>query len=229
QARLISARRERRRRWLRHAMIGALPIIVAAVIGVVWMGGRRSALSFAPRDWILLADMDNLTEDPMFDRSLAMALTVSLEQSPHANVFPRARAAGALARMKRDPASRIDADLGRDICRRENIRALVSSSIARVGPRYALSARIVDPSSGETIRSYVEQADGADGVLPALSSLAGDIRRGLGESLQSIEQRNRPLPQVTTASLPALQRYADGQGSWAKGQYDEAVKLYEAA
>ena len=229
QARMSSTRREHRRRWVRRALLGALPLVVVGVIGAVWMGSRQSVLSFAPRDWILVADLDNLTPDPVFDRSLVMALTVSLEQSTHANVFPRARVAGALTRMKRDLASRIDAELGREICRRENIRALVSSSIARVGPRYALSARIVDPSTGESIRSYVEQADGADGVLPALSSLARDIRRGLGESLQSIEQRNRALPQVTTPSLPALQLYADGQRSWSKGQHSEGVKLYEAA
>jgi tetratricopeptide (TPR) repeat protein len=165
----------------------------------------------------------------LFDQSLQTALTVSLEQSAHANVFPDARVTSALTRMQRDPASRIDPELGREICRRENIRALVSCGIARVGPRYVLSARIVDPRTGETVRSYDEQADGQDKVLPALSSLAADIRRGLGESLSSIERSNRPLPQVTTASLRALQLYADGQRLWAKGQHPEAVKLYESA
>ena len=201
-----SVKGTRGRRLALRTALAALPVLVVVMVTAVWMGSRRPMLSFAPRDWVLVADFDNQTGEPMFDRSLLTALKVSLEQSAHANVVPDARIASALTRMKRDPASRIDAALGREISSRENIRALVSCSIVRVGPRYVLSARIVDPRTGDTVRSYDEPAVGEDEVLPALSSLAADIRRGLGESLTSIQQRNRPLPQVTTASawLPPL-------------------------
>jgi serine/threonine protein kinase/tetratricopeptide (TPR) repeat protein len=213
---------------LRIALASA-PVLVAAVVALLWISSRQPALSFAARDWILVADFDNQTGQPLFDRSLLTALTVSLEQSAHANVFPRARVSSALTRMKRDPASPIDSELGREICRRENIRALVTCSIARVGPRYALSARIVDPQTGETVRSYEQQPPDEGHVLPALSDLATQIRRGLGESLASVNHSNRPLPQVTTTSLRALQLYAEGQNLWSKGQRNEAVKLYESA
>src|SRR5216683_219233 len=49
-----------------------------------WLVAARPVLSFAPRDFILVADFDNQTGDPLFDRSLFTALEVSLEQSAHA-------------------------------------------------------------------------------------------------------------------------------------------------
>jgi eukaryotic-like serine/threonine-protein kinase len=216
-------------RRLRRALVAVLPILLAAAAALVWLGRPKVALSFAPRDWVLVADVKNETGEPVFDRSLFTALTVSLEQSAHANVFPRARVAAALTRMKRDPGSPIDAEMGREICLRENVRALVTCNIARAGTRYMLAARIVDARTGDAFRSFEEQARGEDAVLPALSVLATRIRESLGESLPAIQRANRPLPQVTTASLKALELYAEGQQLWAKGKYAEALKMYESA
>jgi tetratricopeptide (TPR) repeat protein len=219
----------RSRRRFRRAVFAVVPILLVAATALVWLGRPKAALSFAPRDWILVADVQNETGQPVFDRSLFTALTVSLEQSAHANVFPRSRVTAALVRMKRDPASRVDAELGREVCLRENVRALVTCDIARAGSRYAVAARIMDPRTGEAVRSFEQQASGEDAVLPALSSLATRIREGLGESLPAIQRANRPLPLVTTESLRALEFYAQGQQLWAKGRYEEAVKLYESA
>ena len=218
----------RRGHLVRRMAIAAVPAMLVAAVAL-WVARPKPSLSFAPRDWVLVADVRNETGEPVFDRSLFTALTVSLEQSAHANVFPRARVAAALTRMKRDPGSPVDAEIGREICVRENVRALVTCNIARAGTRYMLAARIVDVRTGEAFRSFEEQARGEDAVLPALSALATRIRESLGESLPAIQRANRPLPQVTTASLKALEFYAQGQELWVKGKYNEAVKMYEAA
>jgi tetratricopeptide (TPR) repeat protein len=213
---------------VRRAAVATVPAVLVAA-AAFWLARPKPSLSFAPRDWVLVADVRNETGEPVFDRSLFTALTVSLEQSAHANVFPRARVAAALTRMKRDPGSPIDAEMGREICLRENVKALVTCNIARAGTRYMLAARIVDVRTGEAFRSFEEQARGEDAVLPALSALATRIRESLGESLPAIQRANRPLPRVTTASLKALESYAQGQELWVKGKYDEAVKMYESA
>jgi tetratricopeptide (TPR) repeat protein len=213
---------------VRRAAIAAVPAVLVVALAF-WLARPKPSLSFAPRDWVLVADVKNETGEPVFDRSLFTALTVSLEQSAHANVFPRARVAAALTRMKRDPGSPIDAEMGREICLRENVRALVTCNIARAGTHYMLAARIVDARTGEAFRSFEKQARGEDAVLPALSDLATRIRESLGESLPAIQRANRPLPQVTTASLKALELYAEGQQLWVKGKYNEALKVYESA
>ena len=211
-------------RW----MAGGVAVTAAATAVAVWLMSSGSALSFAPRDWIMVADFDNQTGNALFDRALATAFTVGLEQSAHANVLPRARIAAVLKRMGKPNADRIDETLAREICLRENVKVLVASSINRVGTQYALTARLVDPRSGETLKSYMETASD-DGLLGALGDIAEDIRGDLGESLASIGASSRPLPQVTTSSLEALQNYAEGFYLWSQGSHREGVQRYHAA
>jgi tetratricopeptide (TPR) repeat protein/predicted Ser/Thr protein kinase len=204
-------------------------LVALAVATVWWLVGARPVLSFAPRDWLLITDFDNQTNDPLFDRSLLTALTVSLEQSPHANVVPRARIADTLHRMGKTGDERITEDLARDISEREAIRAILSCSIAKVGQQYALTARLIDPRSGVAKRSYLEEAKDQDHVLDALGSIATRVRRDLGESMLATSKADRPLPVVTTRSLQALKFFADGGTLWSKGNWDGGRQAFESA
>jgi len=203
-----------------------LGIVVAALW---WLIGARPGLAFAPRDWLLITDFDNHTGDPLFDSSLLTALTVSLEQSSHANVVPRARIADSLHRMGKGGDEKITEEVAREISQREAIRAILSCSIAKVGQQYALTARLIDPKSGIAKYSYLEQAKDQDHVLDALGTIATRVRRDLGESMLATSQADRPLPLVTTASLQALKLFADGGALWSKGQYEPAVQAFDSA
>ena len=218
--------------WLRrHGLLVTTTstAMVAALAVLIWTIGSGPVLSFAPRDWILVTDIDNQTGERVFDKSLATAFVVSLEQSTHANVFPRSRVGAALQRMGKTDSAPIDESLGREICVREKIRGLISPAITKVGPSYSLTARLIDPATGDTVRSYIKTAKSPDEVLSELGSLAATIRRDLGESLASINMTNRNLPQVTTSSLEALNMFAEGNALWAKGKFNEAIELYTAA
>jgi tetratricopeptide (TPR) repeat protein/predicted Ser/Thr protein kinase len=212
-----------------RAVYSSAVFLAIAAATVWWLVGARPVLSFAPRDWLLITDFDNQTGDPLFDRSLLTALTVSMEQSPHANVVPRARLVGSLHRMGKTGDEKITDELARDISQREAIRAILSCSIAKVGQQYALTARLVDPQSGMAVRSYYETAKDQDHVLDALGSVATHVRRDLGESMLATSKADRPLPMVTTRSLQALKLFADGGALWGKGKWDAAMQAFESA
>ena len=214
----------------KHPLRVALSVVIigAAVVAIFWFAGTQPVLSFVPRDWILLTDFDNQTGEAVFDRSLLTALTVSLEQSAWANVFPRARIPETLKRMGKPTTQAIDENIGREICARDHIRGLVSCRIARIGQEYVLSAELIDPQTGESKRSYLERVKGQERVLTGLDKIANRLRRDLGESLSTIEM-DRPLPQVTTSSLEALKSYVDGLDAWRKAKFGEAVALYKRA
>jgi len=207
----------------------SLSMFAAVFFVVFWLAGARPVLSFSARDWILISDFNNQTGESVFDGSLVAALTVSLEQSAHANVFPRAQLPDALKRMNKPPTEAINETVGREICLRENIRGLVSCRIARVGQEYLVSAQVIDPHNGVSVRSYLERAKGQDAVLNALDEIARRLRRDLGESLSSIRTNDRPLPQVTTSSLQALKNYVEGSEAWNKGKYHEATQFFANA
>ncbi len=225
------ARERRRTRLRRLALAIASVAIIAAIFGIilVFRSTGTRALSFASRDWVLVTDFTNRTGDPVFEKSLWAAFTVSLQQSQYANIVPRSRTESALRRMGRVSNTEIDEALGREICERENIKALVTCDIAGAGPRYTLSSRLVNPQSGETVKAYQETAATQEGVLEALGSIAYRVREDLGESLGAIRQNDRPLPLVTTRSLDALKSYAEGFQLWRRGAHQQAVRMYESA
>jgi DNA-binding winged helix-turn-helix (wHTH) protein/tetratricopeptide (TPR) repeat protein len=217
--------------WGRRALsVAALTFLVLLVpVGSYLATPPGQTLGFGPRDFVVVTDLDNQTGESLFDRSLSTAFTSLLEQSRFANVFPRAGAAASLQRMGKGRGEVIDEEIGREICQREHIRGLVAVSIARVGAKYALAARLIAPPTGLVVRSRVEYADDRDGILDALRTLASGVRRDLGESLVSIRTADRPLERVTTSSLKALQLYSDGLALWDKGEHMAAVQLYQDA
>ena len=123
--------------WI--SLAAAIAIIAIIAGGAYWLTHGRPALSFHSRDSVLLADFENQTGDPRFDSALATAFTVSIEQSRYANVFPRMELDAVLKRMGRPQNERVTPTLGREICQRENVRALIALFFARrqtEGPRH---------------------------------------------------------------------------------------------
>jgi DNA-binding winged helix-turn-helix (wHTH) protein/tetratricopeptide (TPR) repeat protein len=216
------------RKLIRAALMAAVIIIVGSAL-TMWLLASRPVFSFNSRDSVLITDFENQTGDPRFDHALETAFTVSMAQSPRVNIFPRARLASVLALMGKPATETITPSVGREICQRENIRGLIGLSVTRMGDEYALSAELVDPQTGEAVRSYTQRSYGEGHILDALDVIAADLRRDLGESLYQIHKNTRPLPEVTTASLAALQEYADGSVLWQKGKYQDGVTLLRAA
>ena len=197
--------------------------------GAYWLMHGRPALSFHSSDSVLIADFENQTGDPRFDSALGTAFGVSIAQSRYANIYPRMQLDAVLKRMGRPQTERITPSLGREICQRESIRGLIVSSITRTGQEYSLTMQLIDPRSGEPVRSYTERSHGEDHILDALDVLSKETRKALGESLYQIHQADKPLPQVTTRSLSALQQYAEGSALWNHGKYQEATIALKAA
>ena len=214
--------------WKLRLSLAGIGVALFA-LAAIWLLRQRPVLSFSSRDSVLVADFENETGDPRFDQALQTAFTVSLEQSRNANVFSRLRLPRVLQMMGRPANDRITPALGREICQRENIRGLIACSITRTGQEYALTAELIDPQNGATLRSYTEKANGEGTVLNALDSLSQKIRADLGESLYQIHAVDRPLPEVTTNSLAALKDYADGVALWRQEKFNEATPLLRAA
>src|SRR5262245_48726276 len=110
---------------------GSIAILILAATAAWFYFNRPSVLT--SRDTILLADFDNKTGDASFDRTLKQGLAIQLQQSPFVHIFPEARVQEALRLMNRPPESRVTAEIAREICERQGIKALIAGSIAPLG------------------------------------------------------------------------------------------------
>jgi tetratricopeptide (TPR) repeat protein len=186
---------------------------------------RPNALGFKQQDWVLMADLENNTGDEVFEKSLVHALTVSIDQSRYINIFPRTQVDAVLQRMQRDTVKKIDVPIALEIAERENIKAVLLLTIFELSGTYVLSTSLLDPFTGETIRSTQVKANGKEEILDALGELATAVRKDLGESLQKIHLRTVPLYKATTHSLEALKYHSNAAIAGGNGQEAEAKEL----
>lgn len=209
--------------WLIPAVIVAL---VAAGIALV-LSRRGHALT--EKDSILITDFVNTTTDPVFDGTLKKALAVDLGQSPYLNVFPDQKIHQTLQFMGRNITDRITADVGREICLRDGIKAMLSGSIDNVGGQYVLTLEATNAASGDSLGRQQAQADRKENVLNALHSAATKLRGQLGESIGTVQKYDMSLSMATTSSLDALKALTLGDAKHATGDDVAAIPNYQRA
>jgi len=198
----------RRMGWRVFAGVAAL--VVAAIAGIFLYSNVNRTRAFSERDTVVLADVANSTGEPVFDDTLKEALDVQLRQSPFLSVLPEQRLQGTLRLMGRKPDEKITPAVARDICERTGSKAMIAGGISQLGQSYVITLDASNCRTGDTIEKRQVQASGKDDVLKALGIAAGQLRRGLGESLASIEKYDAPVRDATTGSLDALKAYSQG-------------------
>ncbi|MEJ2185603.1 MAG: BTAD domain-containing putative transcriptional regulator [Gemmatimonadota bacterium] len=234
---LAPVRKRRHRALVRVGGFAAILIVAVALWS--WLGGHplpllggpRSLVAtghLAPRDTVVLADMDPGSADTVLADAMTEALRVDLTRSRIVTLLGRGPLLDALERMQRSPRERLTGDLARELAIRDGLKAVIDGRIAAVGTGYVITARVVEPESGEILAAFRETASDSAGILPALDRLSLSLRARLGESLRSV-RRSQPLSRVTTASLPALRKYTMALRASAEFDTDRAIGLLEEA
>ncbi len=153
-----------RPKW-QYAAWAAL-VCVAAAIAFFLYQHRTHAIT--EKDSILVNDFVNTTGDAVFDGTLKKALTVDLQQSPFLNVVPEQQVQKTLKYMGRPADQVVTSDIGREICQRDGIKAMLTGSIAAVGSQYLITLEAINASTGDSLGQVQQQATGKDAVLSSL-------------------------------------------------------------
>jgi serine/threonine protein kinase/tetratricopeptide (TPR) repeat protein len=209
--------------WLIPAVI-----VVLVAAGIIFSLSHRSH-ALTEKDAILITDFVNTTADAVFDGTLKKALAVDLGQSPYLNVFPDQKIRQTLQFMGRQPDDRITADVGREICLRDGIKAMLTGSIDSVGGQYVVTLEASNASSGDSLGRQQVQANRKEDVLNALHSAATKLRGELGESLATVQKYDMSLSQATTSSLDALKALTLGDAKHSTGDDITAIPDYQRA
>ena len=206
----------------------AVVLIAAAVAGTFYLQSRRTA-KLTGKDTALVADFVNTTGDPVFDDTLRKALTVGLLQSPFLNVFSDEKSRQTLKLMGKPSDERITADIGREICQRDGVKALLVGSVANLGSQYVITLDALNATTGDTLAQVQGQAASKEQVLNTLDKTTTQLREKLGESLASIQKFDKPLEEATTSSLEALKSFTLGDVKHSAVDEVGAIPFYKRA
>ncbi|HUR42418.1 MAG TPA: serine/threonine-protein kinase, partial [Verrucomicrobiae bacterium] len=198
------------RRGLLLLTAGALLAIAAIGGGYLYSLNSRRPAPLTDKETVVLADFDNTTGDPVFDGTLRQGLAIQLQQSTFLSLTSDARI-GQLVRLMGQPeGAKLTPAVARNVCERMGGGAVLDGRIASLGAQYVLGVRATGCRSGEVLGEEQEQVATKEEVLKALSDIASRLRVRLGESLSTLDEHNRPLPDVSTPSLEALKAYSAG-------------------
>jgi len=199
-------------RKLWKILVPAAVVLVAVVIaGALYLRWRQTTHHLTEKDTIVLADFTNSTGDAVFDDTLKMALSVSLNQSPFLNVLLENKVAATLKLMSRPAGTKLTHEVTRELCQRAGSKAYLAGSIGGLGSEYVLGLKAVNCQSGDTLAEEQVTAASKEKVLDALGEAASKLRTELGESLATMQKFDVPLEQATTSSLEALKAFSLGR------------------
>ena len=154
---------------------------------------------------------------------------MSLGQSPYLNVVPDSKVQQTLKLMGKPPETRLTSDIGREICQRAQVKAMLTGAIAPLGSEYVITLEAINPATGDSLAQVQEQATSKEQVLNALGLGADKLRGHLGESMASVQKFDKPLQEVTTSSLEALKAFTQADELREKGDALPPVALYKRA
>jgi eukaryotic-like serine/threonine-protein kinase len=219
------AQQSKRKKRNVGAYAGIAGTLALAVILLI-LFSMRQGRALTEKDTILVTDFVNTTDDPVFDGTLKKALAVDLGQSPYLNVYPDQQVQSTLQYMGRQTDQRVSSEVGREICLRNGIKAMLTGSIAKVGNAYVLNLDAVNAATGDSLAREEVQSRSKEEVVNALHKGTSRLRAKLGESLASVQKFDKPLSEATTSSLEALNALTLGDMKHQTNQELDAVPNY---
>ena len=216
-------------------VLGAFVLVVALYLGfgAAGIGPGASLLAkgaMAENASVLVADFRVVTgPDTLLGGVVSEALRTDLAQSSVVSVVSPTAIAQALRRMQRPPETRVDSVIARELAEREGIPVILDGTITPLSAgTYIIVARLIRAQDGVELTSFRETTD-APGIIEATERLARDLREEIGESLTEV-RATPALAAVTTSSLEALRKYAEGvRAAEIEVDYPKAIGLLREA
>jgi len=211
-----------------------VPVSIAAILAAVVAikVSRRPApiesLSSATKIPVVMAEFMNSTGDQAFDGQLEDAVAVQFEQSPMYQIVSADQVTEALKKSGLPGDAKLTSELAKQVCRSVGAHEVISGFLAKRQNEYVISAYAMNCNNGEYLAKAELQSGVKANVLPTIWKATADLRRGMGESLQSVESNNISN-EVTTSSMEAFRAYEKGSQLHDQGDSEGSIPFFEQA
>lgn len=214
-------------RRLTPRLMTATALIVVTMLGGTYAVTRRAMQPPKQHDPIsvLIADFQNRTEDPAFDRTLEPMLKRALEGASFINAFDRSGISGTLGVR---PPETLDETSAREIAVRQGVGVVLSGSIERQGSGYAISVKAVQTVAGTVIAAADGRASTRDQVLAVATRLVTAVRKALGDDTSDSAQLFA-MQTLSTPSLEVVRHFAAALEASTDNKFDAALQSFSKA
>jgi serine/threonine protein kinase/Tfp pilus assembly protein PilF len=208
-------------------LIAAAAILVAVVIWQVVPRGEGARRSIA------VITFKNQTGDKAFDylqEAIPNLLITSLEQSKRFRVTTWERLNDFLKQIGREKEAVIDENLGFELCRKQDIEAIVVGSFIKAGEMFATDVKVLDVGTRQILNTASSKGEGVASILKnQVDELSRLIAKGKGLAALRVEKARPKIADVTTDSLEAYNYFLRGRDDYEKFYFADAKKFLQKA
>ena len=206
-------------RRLTPRLIATAVIMVAAIVTGTWWVSRGPA---PPKHHdpvsVVIADFENRTNDPAFDRTLEPMLKRALEGAGFISAYDRNRITGTFGVR---PPEKLDEVAARELAVKQGLGVVLSGSIDRQGTGYEISVKAVHTVTGNVIASAKSRASNKDQVLGVATKLVTTVRKALGDDASESAQMFA-MASLSATSLDVVRHYAAAQEAASNNKFEDA-------
>jgi hypothetical protein len=155
----------------------ALPVVIVSFFILFYM-----RTSHSKNDAVVLADIVDTTDDPSFASSLKLALATDFNQPGFPHVLSDAEVTESLRTIGYAPETRLTAVLAREVCRKENAKAVIVASLSKGSDDYAIDLKATGCRGSDIVAETQGRTSDKSGVLEVLNAAARQLRARIVES-----------------------------------------------
>jgi serine/threonine protein kinase/tetratricopeptide (TPR) repeat protein len=207
------------------AAAGGVAVALALVGGAWWYGARSIPPVRHDPVSVIIADFQNHTNDPVFDRTLEPLVRIVLEGANFVSAYDRTRVSGSLGVR---PPDTLDEHAAREIAATQGLGVVLSGSLETSGTGYKIAVRAVQAVTGDVISSAQGTVSNKDQVLSEVTTLVAAIRKGLGDDTSDSAQRFA-METLSSTSLEVLHHYSAAMEALSNSQFDAAQRSFSKA
>jgi serine/threonine protein kinase/tetratricopeptide (TPR) repeat protein len=207
------------RRFTPRMIAAGVVLVLALVAGTWWLTHTPPTQQHEPVT-VVIADFQNNTNDPTFDRTLEQTLRRALEDASFISAFDRSKLPNA--GVVRVP-EKLDEVAARELAVKQGLGVVLAGSISPYGNGYEISVKATQTVTGKQIVSTSSRASSKDTVLETAAKLMARVRKVLGDRTSESDQLFA-MRSVSASSLEVVNYYAAGVEAQARGKFEDARK-----
>jgi tetratricopeptide (TPR) repeat protein/tRNA A-37 threonylcarbamoyl transferase component Bud32 len=211
------------RRVVGLPMMAAIVIVLIGLAAGLWYYQRQ----FIPAPVhdpvsVVIADIQNSTNDPAFDHTLEQTFRRALEGAGFITAYDRTRVRGALGVS---PPPKLDEAAARQLAVNQGLTMVLAGSIDRRGSGYEVSVTAKQALAGKEVAAVSGRAANRDQVLDTVTKLANAVRQALGDETSN-PGNLVSMKSISTASLEVASLHSTGVDLASQGKFEEALQIY---